>query len=142
MGISYEHFISNYLRYKVGEKNVGDLIEDSFRFFQEFNFIKNHNEFYPVNLFTDEEIYLYFFTNGKIFEIKISEDNVQFEVFEHKNILNVKLTYFSFDRLLLDISFNNDKKLTFDNSKDANEYNASGHLQKIINIHKLLVGEL
>lgn len=142
MAIDYQFFKGNYHGLTVQNKSVEILVDDALEIIGKYNFIDQHKEFYAKNLFNEEAKLLYFFTENQLIEIGINLENVSLEAIDYKKITNVKMTFFTHNHYSLEMKLEDGREIVLDNRLDTNSNTAYSFINKIKNIHTMLVGDI
>lgn len=141
--LSYEKFLDWAVNFNFPNDRENFKFEYILRKVSEYITIPDEGIFYPQNIFEDDkETDLLFFTNTRIYRITGSENNVLFEVFYLKDVIDYNFELSKEDEresVTLKIFFTLNRTITLNNLSDTNTHWSSTFGYKIKEIFKLFL---
>lgn len=134
--MDFNKFVENYRVLKINKKRVD--LEDMIDTINHFQFVKNHQYFYPKGIFLDDYLELYFFCDQHVHVVYVGEESTKIVSRNFKDIFSIELMVRDRYGASLSIKFNDGHVIEFDNEQDTNDHWDKKFKNIIINIYNLL----
>ncbi|PGX17455.1 hypothetical protein COE08_21485 [Priestia megaterium] len=140
MSMSYKEFKQNLSQIIIDGIYIDDDISSLLKLLSQFDFVEEHELFYPQGIFLGKELKLFFFTKKAITVVETGKSSVVTN-YNIEQISNCILTLPDIYSPALCIKFQNGQELNFNSISDSTANRKSATRESVLNIYKFLTSE-